>query len=248
MLAQRADGVIVTNRRDETEISNLTPRIPNLVRIPIGSNIAPRLPDGYSRDAWRAQLGIGVDDLLLGYFGFLNERKGGKDLIETLALLVSQGYPANLLLIGGQVGSSDPTNAAYAERVDRLITERGLVERVHRTGQPGRDRSHDEGHQLEVEGIVTEHPGPILVLADGDADPPGGRIDKTLVDEVDHHGKEECDVVKVEPRRGWVEKVGSGDALQADLGTGIVGQLAGSDDDVEHRGRADPQRSTRRCR
>lgn len=134
MLARRADGVIVTNREDETEISNLKPQIPNVVRIPIGSNIAPSLPADYDRNAWRAQWGIGSADLVLGYFGFLNERKGGEDLIETLATLVNQGYPAHLLLIGGRAGSSDPTNVAYAERVDHLMAERGLMERVHRTG------------------------------------------------------------------------------------------------------------------
>jgi glycosyltransferase involved in cell wall biosynthesis len=134
MLAKRADGVIVTNLEDAVEISNLKSPIPNLVRIPIGSNIALCLPEGYDRDALRARWGIESDDLLLGYFGFLNERKGGEDLIETLAALVSQGHPAHLLLIGGRVGSSDSTNVAYAKRVDRLIVERGLTERVHHTG------------------------------------------------------------------------------------------------------------------
>jgi glycosyltransferase involved in cell wall biosynthesis len=71
---------------------------------------------------------------LLGYFGFLNERKGGEDLIATLGTLVARGLPAHLLLVGGRVGSSDPANVAYAEWVDRLIAERGLAERVHRTG------------------------------------------------------------------------------------------------------------------
>jgi glycosyltransferase involved in cell wall biosynthesis len=32
------------------------------------------------------------------------------------------------------VGSSDPTNRAYAERVERLIAELGIAERVHWTG------------------------------------------------------------------------------------------------------------------
>jgi glycosyltransferase involved in cell wall biosynthesis len=134
MLARRADGVIITNVEDEVRISSLKSPIPNLVRIPIGSNIAPRLPDSYDRDAWRTRWGVRPGDTLLGYFGFLNERKGGEDLIETLAALVARGMPAHLLLVGGRVGSSDPTNVAYAERVDRLIAERGLSERVHRTG------------------------------------------------------------------------------------------------------------------
>jgi glycosyltransferase involved in cell wall biosynthesis len=134
MLVRRADGVIVTNREDELRLSNLGSPISNLVRIPIGSNIAPCLPAGYDRDTWRARWGIGPDDLLLGYFGFLNEQKGGEDLIETLAALVRRGLPAHLLLVGGRVGNSDPTNAAYAERVDALTTRRGLMEHVHRTG------------------------------------------------------------------------------------------------------------------
>jgi len=134
LLARRADGVIVTNREDELELLNLKPHLQNLTLIPIGSNITPHLPDGYDRDAWRSRWRVAPDDILLGYFGFLNERKGGEDLIETLAALVARGYSAHLLLIGGQVGSSDPTNMAYAERVERLITARGLLERIHRTG------------------------------------------------------------------------------------------------------------------
>lgn len=73
MLARRADGVIVTNRDDEWRLSDLQPGISNLTRIPIGSNIPLALPRGYDRGAERARWGIEPDDLLLGYFGFLNE-------------------------------------------------------------------------------------------------------------------------------------------------------------------------------
>jgi glycosyltransferase involved in cell wall biosynthesis len=130
MLAQRADGVIVTNREDE---SHITFHVSRIARIPIGSNIAPRLPGAYDRDAWRARWRIGPQDLLLGYFGFLNERKGGEDLVEVLAALLARGLPAHLLFVGGRVGSSDPTNVAYARQIDRLIAERGLSKRVHHT-------------------------------------------------------------------------------------------------------------------
>jgi glycosyltransferase involved in cell wall biosynthesis len=133
MLALRADGIIVTNVEDEFKISSLRSPISNLARIPIGSNIAPRLPGAYDRDAWRARWRIGPDDLLLGYFGFLNERKGGEDLVEVLATLVARGLSAHLLFIGGRVGTSDPTNVAYAKQVDRLIAEQGLSKRVHYT-------------------------------------------------------------------------------------------------------------------
>jgi glycosyltransferase involved in cell wall biosynthesis len=77
---------------------------------------------------------VGPNDLLLGYFGFLNESKGGEELVRALALLVEQGIPAHLLMVGGQVGTSDPTNRAYAERVMGQIRELGLEGQVHWTG------------------------------------------------------------------------------------------------------------------
>jgi glycosyltransferase involved in cell wall biosynthesis len=134
MLARRANGVIVTNREDQLRVSDLRPPISDLARIPIGSNIAPSPPAGYRRDTERARWSIEPDDLLLGYFGFLNESKGSEELIEALGLLVEQGLSAHLLMIGGRVGSSDPTNRAFAERVDHLIANLGLSERVHWTG------------------------------------------------------------------------------------------------------------------
>ena len=132
-LARRAAGAIVTNREDEIQLAEYA--LPtSIIRIPIGSNIHPRLPSGYDRHAARARWGVGPGDILLGYFGFLNERKGGEDLIATLALLVDRGLPAHLVLIGGRAGTSDPTNVGYARHVDALVEQSGVLHRVHRTG------------------------------------------------------------------------------------------------------------------
>ncbi len=133
MLARRADRVIVTNREDYLRLEAEIP--PDcLSLIAIGSNIPSTLPSGYDRDAERACWGVGPDDLLLGYFGFLNESKGGEELIQSLALLVERGMSAHLLMIGGRVGSSDLTNRAYAEHVENLIAGLGIGGRVHWTG------------------------------------------------------------------------------------------------------------------
>mgnify|MGYP006284131233 CR=1 FL=1 len=133
-LARRAEGTIVTNREDQRKLSSLKVPPAELERIPIGSNIACTLPAGYDRAEERARWGIQPDDLLLGYFGFLNESKGGEELIEALGLLVDEGLAAQLLKIGGRIGTSDPTNRAYADKVERLIADRGLEEHVHWTG------------------------------------------------------------------------------------------------------------------
>lgn len=132
-LARWSDAVIVTNEEDLETLAPY-PLSPAPYLIPIGSNIEPRPPVAYDRDAWRARWGVGPEDILLSYFGFLNESKGGETLIRALDRVVKQGYRARLLMVGGKWGSSDPTNVAYARRVEALIDELGLSERVMWTG------------------------------------------------------------------------------------------------------------------
>ncbi len=135
-LARWSDAVIATNAEDFARLSPCS-SIRSLSLIPIGSNISPEPPASYDREAWRARWGLKPDDLLLSYFGFLNESKGGETLIRALHRLVNDPrLPANpwLLMIGGKVGSSDPTNVAYLNEVEGLIEELGLMERVLWTG------------------------------------------------------------------------------------------------------------------
>ncbi|MFH1084192.1 MAG: glycosyltransferase family 4 protein [Chloroflexota bacterium] len=132
-LARGCRQVIVTNAEDRERL--LAARgLPAVRMVPIGSNVAFRLPSGYDPVAWRARWGVPADALLLGYFGFLNASKGGEELVEALARLRRAGRDARLLMIGGAVGASDPTNRAYVERVRALITAQGLDEAVVWTG------------------------------------------------------------------------------------------------------------------
>jgi glycosyltransferase involved in cell wall biosynthesis len=144
-LARHADAVIVTNQEDETDLKS---QISNtctarrrkclksqIFRVPIGSNIAPCLPEGYRRDEWRARYGVKPDEVLIGYFGFLHPLKGGEALIRALAELANDGRAVKLLHIGGRTGSSDAdTNAAYAARVESLARELGVAGRIIATG------------------------------------------------------------------------------------------------------------------
>ena len=129
-LARGCDGVIVTNEEDDAELARRAPRTPRR-RIPIGANFAaPPAPAGPARQAWRARWGIGPAQLALSYFGFLNQSKGGEELIEALGRLVQAGRDVKLLMIGGKVGASDPTNRAYLARVEAMAQDRGLSDRV----------------------------------------------------------------------------------------------------------------------
>jgi glycosyltransferase involved in cell wall biosynthesis len=136
LLAESAEGVIATNEEDyrrlESEVG-----VRNLALIPIGSTI-PVVP-GVDRAAERRKWGAGPEDLLVGHFGFLNESKGVEELLEAAKLLIEGGLSLRLLMIGGRLGSSDPTNELEAARVDEMVRRLGLKAHVTWTGYLGRN-------------------------------------------------------------------------------------------------------------
>jgi glycosyltransferase involved in cell wall biosynthesis len=130
--ARASDLVIATNAGDYAQLQDKATR---LVKIPIGSNIVSRQFSSAERQQRRAWRGYAAEDLVIGYFGFLNHSKGGLTLVQTLDQLVKAGQRAHLLMIGERVGASDPTNFTYLQAVETLITDCGLANRVHWTGQ-----------------------------------------------------------------------------------------------------------------
>ncbi|HEX7594448.1 MAG TPA: glycosyltransferase family 4 protein [Anaerolineae bacterium] len=123
-LARSSDAAIATNNEDYLKLEAWN--LKRLSLIPIGSNISSTPPPDFDRAAWRVKRGVAENETLLCYFGFLNESKGGETLVRALA----QTPNAKLLMIGGQVGASDPTNAAYLAKVKALIADLGLTDRV----------------------------------------------------------------------------------------------------------------------
>jgi glycosyltransferase involved in cell wall biosynthesis len=138
-LARSCNAVVVTNQADlqtlNAEFRHLSAGArPELVLIPIGSNIDAHAPASMDREQARASLGVAADELLMCYFGFLNASKGGETLVRVLAHVVRAGCKARLLMLGGEVGTSDATNASYAGHVKALISELGLDRLVIWTG------------------------------------------------------------------------------------------------------------------
>ncbi|MDP3047103.1 MAG: glycosyltransferase family 4 protein [Chloroflexota bacterium] len=136
-MARISDAVIVTNREDEARL-NSHRGLPPVSFIPIGSNIVVAPPPGFDRAAYRAGLGVAPEETLLCYFGFVSAAKGGETLVRALALLnQAQGDSPTafrLMMVGGQVGDSDPTNQAYLARVQALARELGQADRLLWTG------------------------------------------------------------------------------------------------------------------
>jgi polysaccharide biosynthesis protein PslF len=132
-LARGSDADVVTNETDFLRLAS-TDVLRKLEPIPIGSNIEQEPPPGYDRDAQRRKWGAGPGDWMLAYFGFLNANKGGETLVQALSALACAGRPVRLLMVGGKVGSSDPTNLAYLAHVEGLIDRLGMADRVRWTG------------------------------------------------------------------------------------------------------------------
>jgi glycosyltransferase involved in cell wall biosynthesis len=130
-LAADADAVVSTNSADAERLAAMGLRGRTLATIPIGSNIAVAPPPGYRRAAWREQLGVSPDELLVAYFGLLSPSKGADLLVDALSRL-DAAVPWRLLLIGG--AATAPQDAAFAAGLDAQIARLGLGHRLIRTG------------------------------------------------------------------------------------------------------------------
>ena len=118
-----ADLVVTTNAEDGARLQSVARA---LAYIPIGSNIAPTA-DASDRPAFRVRWGIGTDTPLLVYFGFVNRAKGADTLVAALARLRAAGLPAQVLMLGGQVGASDPSNALCLAEVQAQAQALGVA-------------------------------------------------------------------------------------------------------------------------
>ncbi|MDO8689669.1 MAG: glycosyltransferase family 4 protein [Dehalococcoidia bacterium] len=136
LMARGCRGVICTDAADLDSVSRWSLRSRAFL-IPIGSNIpvapadpkAPAAP-GSSAEALPGRLdGVCAnvlcqeDVLILGYFGLLNQSKGVELLLRAYHLVRQRGKSLRLVMIGADLGDSDPTNVAYARRVRAMASE-----------------------------------------------------------------------------------------------------------------------------
>lgn len=103
--------------------------------IRLGSNVPLLADSSFDRAQWRAtRLGADDDTLVLGYFGLLNHSKGVDLLIDALVQISDLVPSAKLVIIGGGVGATDPTNQESAKSLLRMIDGTGMASRVIHTG------------------------------------------------------------------------------------------------------------------
>lgn len=127
-LASVSDRIIVTDYEDYQRVAHL----PCVEVIPIGSNILGDVPPDFDAAVWRKKAGASDGDFLLAYFGFINHSKGVDVLLQAMAQLNQPNI--KLVMIGGRTGTADPTNAAYADSIDKLIVDLNLSDKIIWTG------------------------------------------------------------------------------------------------------------------
>lgn len=132
-LARTSHAVIAADAADLRWLSPGDRSSPWSVQIPIGSNVPCAPPAGYHRAAFRDRLGAASDGTpIVAYFGLLNASKGLDLLVDAFSRVRAHLPDARLLLLGGDVGASDPTDRATAVRLQTRLAPLGTA--VVRTG------------------------------------------------------------------------------------------------------------------
>lgn len=149
-LAHDADVVVATCAEDAARLQQSNA---NILRIPIGSNIAVAPPANYDRATWRASLGVGPDAVLIAYFGLFAHAKGIDTLLYAwnhLRELAGSGRAMYLLLIGG--AATAPQDRAYAAHIHTLLDALQLREATILTGHV--DSAHVSAHLLAADCVA----------------------------------------------------------------------------------------------
>jgi glycosyltransferase involved in cell wall biosynthesis len=134
-LATFSDAAIAVDEDDLPALSHWRRHAPpeTTRHVPLGNQLDAEPPAAGRDTLWR-RFGLRDDRLTIGYLGFVNRSKGVLELVEALGNLVGQRINAQLLMIGEQLGTADPTNRAYHSEVQARIEGAGLAQRVRWTG------------------------------------------------------------------------------------------------------------------
>ena len=129
LLARGSHAVIAADSRDLSVLGAPSPRHHH---VPIGSNVPCALPRDFQRADFRSKLGFQPNALVVAYFGLLNASKGLDLLLDAFSRIEAKRPDARLLLLGGEVGASDPTDRLTASsvraRLDDRVIQTGWLE------------------------------------------------------------------------------------------------------------------------
>jgi L-malate glycosyltransferase len=138
LIAATASTVLANSAYTAASVRAAAPRSrPEVVHNPVDLTVWG--PARIDRAAARARLGrAGERTLLMGVVAQLTPWKGQDTAIAALDLLQREGIDAHLLLVGSTVFVDSATrydNEAYVARLERMVADAGLTERVSWLGE-----------------------------------------------------------------------------------------------------------------
>jgi glycosyltransferase involved in cell wall biosynthesis len=125
-LAYGSDAIILTNERDYQQVRSYRIFRDRAWRIPIGSNIPVIEP--VDRSAVLRKHELPTDGFVVGFFGFLTADKGIDDLLDALEGPEMDG--AELLVISGELATTDTTNRRFHDRILKRLQSTSVPVRV----------------------------------------------------------------------------------------------------------------------
>jgi glycosyltransferase involved in cell wall biosynthesis len=135
-LLRDSDGVIVLCESHRMVLVEEWPGVrEKAIVIPPSPNvlICPEA-DGAARSRGRARLGIGNEEFVIAFFGYVYPKKGIETLLEAFQILVRGGRNARLVFIGGTIDIDAEVSGRYWDRMQELCKDLGVADKTTWTG------------------------------------------------------------------------------------------------------------------
>lgn len=149
-ILHQSDRIVVFSEDHVAALARRVPgAAPKCVLIPPPPAVRIRPPmEQTERERERAELGILPGEFAVAYYGLIYPGKGLETLIEAFRLLVDEGSPAKLLVVGGanEVLLRRGNRADYPEELVEQARRGGVAERIVWTGDCPVDSDRGSHH------------------------------------------------------------------------------------------------------
>lgn len=137
-VVRAADGIIAECPQDRDDLMQLYGADTDKIHVvPCGVDLDDFWPVP-QRQA-RATLGLPLEERLVLQLGRMVPRKGVDTVIQAIAQLQQQGLPTHLVIVGGESPDPDPQKTPEIGRLQTLVSQLDLQQRVTFVGQRGRE-------------------------------------------------------------------------------------------------------------
>ncbi len=129
--------LIVLSKRHQDYLTKLYPAVySKIVLIPPPPIMQMRLPNnGASRQRGRELIGLGANDFLIAYIGYIYPNKGVETLLRAFQIVSSERNNIWLILVGGIIALEFPNRPSYAQEMYELPKQLGIDDKVTWTGE-----------------------------------------------------------------------------------------------------------------